>query len=114
MGYVSNLGEVASDMFGAIPTKIRGKAIKNGRKAYLYAMNREMSAEEAKQVSMAAYKATKYGIYGALGVGAVGGVYGLVDEDHTLIGGTASGAGLGALGGATVGAIAAGIAKSTR
>ena len=38
----------------------------------------------------------------------------MASPEQSVVGGTASGAGLGIIGGASIGAIAAGIAKSTR
>lgn len=114
MGYVGDIAKVISGSAKNIPEAIERTATKSGAKAAVIGEAQKLSTESISKVSDAAYKATKYGIYGATGLGVAGAIYGIGSPDQSVIGGTASGAGLGIIGGASIGAIAAGIAKSTR
>ena len=114
MGYVGDIAKVISGSAKNIPDAIERTALKSGVKAAAIGETQKLSAESIDAVSDAAYRATKYGIYGAAGLGAAGAIYGMASPEQSVVGGTASGAGLGIIGGASIGAIAAGIAKSTR
>ena len=114
MGYVGDIAKVISGSAKNIPDAIERTALKSGVKAAVIGETQKLSAESIDKVSEAAYRATKYGIYGAAGLGAAGAIYGMASPEQSVVGGTASGAGLGIIGGASIGAIAAGIAKSTR
>lgn len=112
--YVGDIAKVTSGAVKEVPGKIDALAVKAGAGALNASVTRGVSENSAELISDAARRATKYGIYGAMGAGVVGGAVGLTQSNQTVLGGSVSGAGIGAISGAGAGVVAAAIAKGIR
>lgn len=107
MGYIGDIAKLTKGLTKEAAEKAEYKVFNKG-------IAEGLADESTILISDAARRATQYSIYGAAGLGVAGAIYGAASPNQSIVGGTASGIGLGALGGASAGAIAAGIAKSMR
>lgn len=110
MGILGYAGDVAKLVSGSVDNV----ASNAGKAAIRKGMQSGMSRANVSTLGHTTAGAVKFGMYGAAGAGIIGGAVGAAQTDKTLVGGTISGAGVGAVAGASIGTVAAAIAKGIR